>query len=144
MRGSTLVGYRRNKLKSPDAVYFLTMASRNRERFFNDKEIQDILRIVMGRLVEWKDLEYVAWVLLPEHIHWLLRPKDNDYSKVVYSFKYGVGAELKKIGRLAKGQKIWQDRFWEHTVRDDKDLHRCIEYIHYNPVKHGYVGAPIE
>jgi len=137
-----MVGYRRNKLKSTDAVYFLTMVSRNRERIFTGKPLQDVLLTVMERLAEWKGCDYVAWVLLPDHIHWLVRPGDNDYSKLVYSFKYGVGAELKKIGQLAKGRKIWQDRFWEHTVMDDEDLRQCIEYIHYNPVKHGYADAP--
>jgi putative transposase len=43
---------------------------------------------------------------------------------------------------VPKGGKFWQDRFWEHTVRDDDDRERCVEYIHYNPVKHGIVNAP--
>ena len=37
---------------------------------------------------------------------------------------------------------IWQRRFWEHQVRDDEDLHRHLDYIHYNPVKHGLVTNP--
>ena len=47
-------------------------------------------------------------------------------------------------GFVPKGGRFWQDRFWEHTVRDDDDRERCVEYIHYNPVKHGIVNAPRE
>ena len=37
---------------------------------------------------------------------------------------------------------IWQRRFWEHSIRDDSDYARHFDYIHYNPVKHGYVNRP--
>ncbi|MGQ3890362.1 transposase, partial [Legionella sp. CNM-4043-24] len=39
---------------------------------------------------------------------------------------------------------VWQRRFWEHLIRDEDDLHRCLDYIHYNPVKHGYVEKPYD
>src|SRR5207253_952335 len=39
---------------------------------------------------------------------------------------------------------IWQRRYWEHQIRDDDDMRRHIDYIHYNPVKHGHVTLPIE
>jgi len=50
---------------------------------------------------------------------------------------------LPSNARLKKGeQAVWQRRFWEHQIRDDGDLIRHVEYIHYNPVKHGLVHAP--
>src|SRR5205807_4594997 len=43
-----------------------------------------------------------------------------------------------KINKREKG--IWQRRYWEHVIRDDADLARHVDYIHFNPVKHGLVS----
>jgi putative transposase len=137
-----MVGYRRNKPDNPEATFFLTMTTFNRKHWFGDELGRDVLLRVMTRLAEGSDLEYEAWVILPDHVHWLLRPNSGDYSRIVSAFKYGVGAEFKKMGRLVKGQRMWQSRFWEHTIRDEDDYTRCVEYIHYNPVQHGYASAP--
>jgi putative transposase len=66
------------------------------------------------------------------------------YSTVVSSFKRLVTASMRNRGYVEKRSVIWQDRFWEHTIRDDDDYLRSIEYIHYNPVKHGLTKTPIE
>ena len=80
-----------------------------------------------------------AWVLLPEHLHciWTLPEGDTDFSK-----RWGlIKADFsKKLIRSAT--PIWQNRFWEHLIRDDRDLQRHLDYIHYNPVKHGLVDSP--
>ena len=45
----------------------------------------------------------------------------------------------------AKGERgIWQRRFWEHLIRNDQDYEKHLDYIHYNPVKHGYVNSPAQ
>ena len=47
--------------------------------------------------------------------------------------------------RVRKGERgIWQRRYWEHVIRDERDLHNHLDYIHYNPVKHGYVKTAVE
>ena len=81
-----------------------------------------------------------AFVILPEHIHcvWTLPGGDNDFStrwRLVKSFF---------TKRCEAGKEIWQKRFWEHQIRDDVDFARHVEYIHYNPVKHGHVASPFE
>jgi putative transposase len=139
-----MVGYRRNKFRSPDTEYFLTITSRNRARLFSSPSDFELVLDVIDRIRERFNLKIMAWAILYDHIHLLVVPVDADYSKVVYSLKKGVGAELKKIGAISQGDKIWQDRFWEHTVKDDEDHTRCVEYIHYNPVKHGQASAPSE
>ena len=93
-----------------------------------------------------------AMVVLPEHLHtvWTLPESDADYStrwgliKAAFSRSIAAG-ECPHRSRTARGERgIWQRRFWEHTIRDDADLCRHIDYIHYNPVKHGYVTRPVE
>ena len=94
------------------------------------------------------DFKIVAICVLPEHFHMILNPKNiNEYPKIITAIKYyfskrmdDVGVETPTYGYKNKGEKgIWQRRYYEHTIRDEEDLNRHLDYIHYNPVKHRYV-----
>lgn len=99
-------------------------------------------------------MEFDATVLLPDHLHaiWTLPAGDTDYSKrwawVKKEFtkrwlESGRPEQAVTAGRSRDGRRgVWQPKFWEHTIRDAKDLERHVEYIHYNPVKHGLVRCP--
>jgi putative transposase len=86
-------------------------------------------------------------VVLPEHLHalWTLPQDDHDYSKRWMLIKRHFSLNLPKIETIKVTRKkkrvagMWQRRFWEHTIRNDQDFLNHIEYIHQNPVKHGYV-----
>jgi putative transposase len=96
-----------------------------------------------------RPFEVVAIVLMPDHLHmiWTLPPGDSNYSlrwskiKTSFSLSYlasGGTEGMRNASRIRSGERaIWQRRFWEHTIRDEDDLSRCVEYIHWNPVKHG-------
>src|SRR5581483_439824 len=98
----------------------------------------------------------IAMVLLPDHLHtiWTLPPDDADYStrwqriKETFTEDYlaAGGAEATRSPSRTEhsGRGVWQRRFWEHTVRDADDLTRCLDYVHYNPIKHGYVTRPAD
>jgi putative transposase len=83
-------------------------------------------------------------VILPDHLHciWQLPQNDSDFSTRWNRFKryFSIGIEGKVNHRREK--HIWQHRFWEHLIQAENDLHQCLDYIHYNPVKHGYVDNP--
>jgi len=121
-----MVNYRRNKSSSPDAVYFLTIVTNNRDRLFAERDDFVLLWHEMQRIAKSSGAEFQSWVLLPNHMHWLLKPGDADYSRLVTSIKRGVGIEYKQLSRLKTGSTLWQDRFWEHTVRDEDGLRNCI------------------
>jgi len=92
-----------------------------------------------------------AWVLLPDHMHalWTLPPGDEDFSYRWRVIKRMVTQrcqtrlnrpEWMNARRRKRNQStLWQHRFWEHLIRDEADFNRHIDYIHWNPVKHGYV-----
>jgi putative transposase len=94
-----------------------------------------------------------AVCLLPDHIHciWVLPEEDTNYAirwkEIKRLFTQGylkhVGSgEARNASRLRRGEAaIWQRRFWEHTIREESDLNRYPDYIHYNPVKHGLVPS---
>ena len=94
----------------------------------------------------------LAQVLLPDHLHtvWELPPGDDDFSTRWRLIKTRVTRSLRgrridvphpNVSRRRRHQHgLWQPRFWEHVVRDEDDLARHVDYIHWNPVKHGLVG----
>jgi putative transposase len=93
-----------------------------------------------------------AIVVLPDHIHalWTLPDNDADYSsrwrRIKAQFSRQCPPAFKSqpsLSRFRKGeQAIWQRRFWEHQIRNEADFSQHVDYIHYNPVKHGLVPAP--
>lgn len=84
-----------------------------------------------------------AWVVLPDHLHMLIDSKQINLSKVIKIFKQDFGYLYRqRIG--TRGGRIWQLRFWDHVIRNQDDMNRHLDYIHYNPVKHGLVKAARE
>jgi len=89
---------------------------------------------------------------LPDHLHalWALPNGDADFPSRWSLIKSGFSRSLdpaheRSTSKIAKREKgIWQRRFWEHAIRNDADFERHIDYIHFNPVKHGYVTRVID
>jgi putative transposase len=98
-----------------------------------------------------RPFEVVGIVLLPDHLHtvWTLPPGDDSYSlrwaeiKEKFTRTYlaqgGVEGTRNRSRRRHRERAVWQRRFWEHTCDDEEDLARCLDYLHWNPVKHGLV-----
>ena len=144
-----MVGYRRNRI--PGARYFFTVTLLDRASRMLVERIAD-LREVFGAVRAQRPFIMDAVVILPDHLHcvWTLPPNDADYAlrwreiKSRFSRRVPVG-ERRSKGRMNKGERgRWQRRYWEHTLRDDRDVERHVDYIHYNPVKHGYVTRVAE
>ncbi len=137
---------RYRRAKESGATYFFTvnLADRHR-RLLTDHA--DVLRAVL-RAVQYRHPFHIdAIVILPDHLHavWTLPPEDADYPTRWALIKAGFSrhiprGERRGASRLAKGERgIWQRRYWEHMIRDETDYARHMDYVHYNPVKHGYV-----
>jgi putative transposase len=138
-----MVNYRRNFI--PGGTYFFTVALRNRHSSRLVEHI-DALREVFRKTKEARPFEINAVVILPEHLHtlWTLPPGDANYPARWKAIKSGFTHELEKRGLMITKRKdgsalLWQRRYWEHTIRDEDDLNSHIDYIHHNPVKHGWV-----
>ena len=141
--------YRRNRV--PGGTYFFTVNLLDRNSRLLVEEI-DILRGAVRTVHTRAPFHIDAWVVLPDHLHciWTLPPDDNDYSgrwRVVKSLFAAAmpHTERRSAVRISKGERgIWQRRFWEHTIRDDRDYAVHIDYVHFNPVKHGLVAHVAE
>lgn len=143
-----MVRYRRNFI--PGGTFFFTVTLRDR-RASVLVDHADLLRSAFRTTRAALPFHVDAIVLLPEHLHtiWTLPPEDADFSdrwrKIKGAFTRSVGEAGVTLARDSRGEyDLWQRRFWEHTIRDDDDFQRCVDYIHYNPVKHGLASSPAD
>jgi putative transposase len=134
--------YRRSRV--PGGTYFFTVNSYNRQSRLLVEKI-DNLRKAVRETKAARPFHIDAWVVLPDHLHclWTLPPGDMDFPmrwraiKSIFSRSIPPG-EYRSTSRAGKSERgIWQRRFWEHTIRDDRDYATHFDYIHFNPVKHG-------
>ncbi len=142
-----MVQYRRNFISG--ATYFFTQTLQDRSSNYLIRYI-DLLRISMQKTRQKLPFSIVAMVVLPEHMHsiWKLPDNDSAYDKRWRLFKSYFSQELIKLDNkcISKNNRgeynLWQKRYWEHTIRDERDLNIHIDYVHYNPVKHKLVESP--
>jgi putative transposase len=138
----------------PGGTYFFTLVSAARAPLFR----HDAARSLLGRIIRDEcaraPFTTVAIVLLPDHLHaiWTLPPDNADYSARWQAIKakftsawLASGGKEQDVPEGYGHQRrrgVWQPRFIEHTIRDEEDLHSHVDYIHYNPVKHGHARSP--
>ena len=134
--------YRRVKVAG--SVFFFTVAERSSSLLVDQIDrLRQAYRTVQLR----RPFETIAICVLPDHLHalWVLPDGDADFSSrwslIKSAFSRGLGpAPSRFMSKIAKREKgIWQRRYWEHAIRDDADFERHVDYIHFNPVKHGHV-----
>jgi len=133
-------------VRAKGSVLFFTVVLADRSSNLLVNQI-DRLRRVYRTVQQRRPFETIAICVLPDHIHavWTMPEGDADFSTRWSLIKTGFSRGLdprprsaSKIGKREKG--IWQRRYWEHAIRDDADLERHVDYIHFNPVKHGHVA----
>ncbi|MDP1659097.1 MAG: transposase [Methylotenera sp.] len=143
-----MVQYRRNLVAG--ATYFFTVTLADRRSHLLTQYV-DVLRESVKKVQQQHPFEIVAWVVLPDHLHavWTLPKDDSDYSVRWRAIKSHFVRSIKKHGvaitmRADSSAKCWQRRFWEHTIKNEDDLRRCVDYCYINPVKHGLVKVVVD
>jgi putative transposase len=135
-------------------IYFFTLVTYNRQPLLVKPSARKILHNSLESVKKKHPFVMNAICLLPDHLHciWTLPENDSDYSlrwkeiKRQFSHNYlpiaGIIAPPNESRQNRQESPIWQRRFWEHTIRDEADLEAHLNYIHFNPVKHGLVMKP--
>jgi putative transposase len=139
-----MTNYRRNFLSG--GSFFSTVNLAERRLRLLTAHI-DLLRQAFRNVRRRHPFDIEAIVVLPDHLHavWTLPEDDADFAlrwrliKTIFSRGLPAGERISasRAGKAERG--IWQRRYWEHTLRDEKDFARHVDYIHFNPVKHGHV-----
>jgi len=128
----------------PGGTYFFTLVGYRRKPIFADGERVELLRRSFREVKAKRPYDVLAAVVLPDHLHclWCLPEGDADFSTrwqmVKTSFSRRMPAKKRKDG----AKTIWQPRFYDHCIRDESDFQKHLDYIHFNPVKHGLVSSP--
>jgi len=136
--------YRRNFI--PGGTYFFTVTLADRGSSVLVDRV-DALRLAFRATRAERPFTIDAIVILPDHLHaiFTLPLEDADFSGrwrrikghfSSHAIRAGIAAERRANGEYA----LWQRRFWEHTIRDENDFARHVDYIHINPIKHGLVS----
>jgi putative transposase len=136
--------YRRNRLAG--ACFFFTVNLAERHLQLLTDHIEK-LRPAVREIRRRHPFTIDAMVVLPDHLHaiWTLPEGHADFANRWRLIKSSFSRSLPSTERIsrsraAKGERgIWQRRYWEHTIRDESDFSRHVDYVHINPVKHGLV-----
>jgi putative transposase len=137
------------RARTPGATYFFTLTLQDRTSAVLVEYVAE-LRASVAKVMHAHPFRIDAMVILPDHLHalWTLPPGDACYPMRWRLIKRGFTLALKTAGVLGERaterrgrdeRSLWQRRYWEHQVRDEEDYRRHVEYIHFNPVKHGLV-----
>ena len=127
--------YRRNYV--PGGTYFFTLVTFQSRKHFDTPHKLDLLHSKIRQVQRYKPFDLLAYCLLPDHIHLLIKLPEEDcnFSIRMREIKRLTTLWMKRE-TLGNVDPIWQDKYWEHTIRDEKDLQTHFDYIHYNPIKH--------
>jgi len=144
-----MTAYRRDR--TPDATWFFTLALADRSSHLLVEHI-DLLRAAFRYTQNRHPWRIDAIVILPDHLHAIcsLPEGDHDYAlrwrliKTEFSRALPKGEPISPSRQKSGERGIWQRRYWEHRIRDDNDLARHVDYIHFNPCKHGHVSRVMD
>ena len=164
MWGVGVPNYRRANVLG--GTYFFTVVTYRRQRFLCDDDVRIALRAGIEKTRQCLPFDIDAWVLLPDHLHstagmqevgqrmeqlpsiWTLPPGDADFGKRWGLIKRHVSkhcGDIKRDNWMNDSKRkrnestLWQRRFWEHQIRDERGYKHHVDYVHFNPVKHGIV-----
>ena len=137
-------------------TYFFTVNTHRRQAVLTHEAIRAALREGIAQTRAAYPFQVLAWVLLPDHLHciWILPEGDADFAKrwgmIKRHVSHQCGDQLNREEWLSASRRkrsessLWQRRYWEHQIRDEADLQRHVDYIHWNPMKHGLVQKVVD
>jgi putative transposase len=128
----------------PGALIFITCVTKDRKPYLKDAALRQIYWDTVREVQKNHPFHLLAYVILPDHFHWLMQMPgaEANFSKPLGSLKRNFTINLKHFLHVNTELNVWQPRFWDHIIRNETDLDNHLDYIHWNPVKHGYVIEP--
>lgn len=123
---------------------FITAVCSHRRPFLRDPTMKEQLLEIMREVKREIAFCMLGYVILDDHFHWLILPVDpTSYPRIMQAVKLRF-TRRSSIGCESSHKQLWQRRYWDHLIRSQRDLNRHLDYIHYNPVKHGYTKGPAD
>lgn len=127
----------------PGAVVFITQVVYQRIPVFSQAHFVELLRQNLYETKRHHPFSMLGYSFLPDHFHLMIRPTgESNFSAILHSLKPNFSKDYNALLGISGRMKFWQKGFWDHVIRDEDDLQRHLDYIHYNAVKHGLVQRP--
>jgi len=140
------MNYRRSL--HPGGSFFFTVVNASRKPIFNNPMAIHYLRNSIRKVMNRHPFYIDAMVVLPDHIHciWTLPKDGSNYATRWRLIKTNFTKSSQTVSAdvTPAAKSLWQQRYWEHTVKDENDFNRHVDYIHFNPVKHGHVTRAVD
>jgi len=133
---------RSRRVFNSGASYFFTIVTEQRQPLFENEKVVHLFCDAVRHVMKSHSFTQDAFVIMPDHIHciWSLPQGDEDYFT---RWDLIQSLFLKKCQQIGLKVKSWQMPYREHCLSDDNDYLHHLEYIHYNPVKHGLALSPL-
>ena len=140
----------------PNVTVAFTLVTYNRSPIFSNTQVAELFLNLLNKITNQFHYECIAYSLLPDHIHLLIQlsQENPNFSLPIRELKRLFSVSYKRLNPLlplpnSSRQKhhettIWQRRFWDHVIEDERDLERHLNYIHFTPVKHGFADNPTQ
>lgn len=127
-----------------DREFYLLTATcyEHKKIMFSESRRQQMLNLIFERFV-MNGVEILAWVVLPNHYHLLVHLTNFDVLSEIFRKNHGATSREWNIEDNATGRKVWY-RFCDRAIRSERHYYTTLNYIHYNPVKHGFVNSPYD
>ncbi len=126
------------------APVFITQVTAHRQPLFADHVALELLRATLRTVKKLHPFTMLAYVFLPNHMHLLVHTEPPvEAMDLMHSLKPAFTKAYRKTHATEDALAVWQARFWDHVIRDQEDMNRHVDYIHYNPVRHGSVDDPV-
>ena len=124
---------RQGRYSASNQIYLITTVTHLRKPLFNDFTIGRIVVKTMKNLHDSDRVSSLAFVIMPDHIHWLIQLRNENLDKIMHAFK---GVSAKHINHYTGSQgKLWQASYHDHAVRKEEDLTDIARYIVANPLR---------
>lgn len=123
----------------PGEIYFVACITHQRIRHLEDRA--DTLIECLRHAQEIDKFHLVAYVVLPDHFHAIMEPRSSDLSLIMQRIKLSFSRKLRYNNPIGP---IWQKRFWDHAIRDERDFENHFHYVHFNPLHHSLVASPFD
>jgi putative transposase len=122
-------------------IYFVTCVTYKRTPILleNIDLYWDSIRSIKEKMT----FDILAWVVNPDHFHFIIDPKDHNLSDIIKRIKLSFYMKYRTKHSGFSG-RVWQYQFWDHVIRSEIDFNHHLDYIHYNPVKHNLVKSPFK
>jgi putative transposase len=130
----------------PGGTYFFTIVTYQRRPMLTQPDSISILKNIWLETITKRPVELIAYCILPDHLHcvWSMPEDDLNFPVRWSAIKGKFTIQYHQRYPEENETRIWENRYWEHLIRDEQDLNRHIDYIHYNPIKHGLVNKPVD